>query len=58
MEAREYLVLEGTFSDEIGDYSEGYYVRNPPGSRHHAFTEGGCTILVKLWQFAVDDSRR
>ena len=51
----EYLVLEGTFSDESGDYSRGYYVRNPPGSHHKPFTKQGCTIFVKLWQFEADD---
>ncbi len=51
----EYLVLDGTFSDESGDYSAGYYVRNPPGSRHKPFTREGCTILVKLCQFSADD---
>ena len=29
----EFLVLAGVFSDEHGDYGEGTYVRNPPGSR-------------------------
>ncbi len=28
----EFLVLEGTFADELGEYSAGTYVRNPPGS--------------------------
>ena len=51
----EYLVLEGIFSDESGDYGPGFYVRNPPGSRHKPFTKDGCTILVKLCQFAEDD---
>jgi anti-sigma factor ChrR (cupin superfamily) len=30
----EFLVLEGTFSDERGDYPRGSYVRNPPGTAH------------------------
>jgi len=51
----EYLVLEGTFSDESGDYGPGFYVRNPPGSRHQPFTKDGCTIMVKLCQFDEDD---
>lgn len=46
----EYLVLEGTFSDESGDYGKGYYVRNPPGSSHAPHSEKGCTIFVKLCQ--------
>ena len=30
----EILVLEGTFSDEQGDYPTGTYLRNPVGSSH------------------------
>ena len=47
----EYLVLDGVFSDESGDYSAGHYVRNPPGSSHTPFTREGATIFVKLRQF-------
>lgn len=50
----EFLVLEGVFSDETGDYPAGHYVRNPPGSGHTPFSKEGCRILVKLRQF--DDS--
>ncbi|OOY18161.1 cupin domain-containing protein [Thioclava sp. DLFJ4-1] len=51
----EYLVLEGVFQDESGDYPAGTYVRNPPQTRHRPGSEGGCTIFVKLWQFDPDD---
>ena len=34
----EFLVLEGTFSDERGHYPVGTYVRNPPGSAHAPFS--------------------
>ena len=51
----EFLVLEGTFQDEHGDFPAGSYVRNPPGSRHVPASSGGCTILVKLRQFDPDD---
>lgn len=51
----EFLVLEGTFSDETGDYPAGSYVRNPEGTSHAPHTEEGATILVKLRQFAADD---
>ena len=46
----EYFVLEGTFSDQSGDYGAGFYVRNPPGSSHAPHSENGCTIFVKLCQ--------
>src|SRR5262245_19081476 len=48
----EYLVLDGVFSDEHGDYPVGTYVRNPPGSRHSPRTAPGCIILVKLRQMS------
>lgn len=51
----EFLVLEGVFSDENGDYPAGTYVRNPPTSRHTPGSRPGCTIFVKLWQFDPGD---
>jgi anti-sigma factor ChrR (cupin superfamily) len=51
----EFLVLEGVFQDEHGDYPAGYYIRNPPTSAHTPGSTVGCTIFVKLWQFAPDD---
>jgi anti-sigma factor ChrR (cupin superfamily) len=46
----EFFVLEGVFSDENGDYGEGYYVRHPIDSSHTPFSKTGCVILVKLRQ--------
>ena len=54
----EYLVIEGVFSDENGDFPVGSYVRNPPGSRHAPHTEGGCTIFVKLRQMNKEDQKQ
>jgi anti-sigma factor ChrR (cupin superfamily) len=54
----EILVLEGTFSDERGDYGAGTYLRNPVGSNHAPFSEHGCTILVKLHQMHPADQQR
>lgn len=51
----EYLVLEGVFQDEHGDFPAGSYVRNPPQSSHTPRSDEGATILVKLWQFDMDD---
>lgn len=51
----EFLVLEGVFSDEHGDFGPGMYLRNPVGSSHKPFSREGCTILVKLWQMAPED---
>ena len=51
----EFVVLEGVFQDEHGDYPQGSYVRNPPQSSHTPGSEQGCVILVKLWQFQPED---
>lgn len=54
----EFLVLEGVFQDQWGDYPAGSYVRNPPGTAHAPASAQGCTILVRLWQFAQGDTGR
>jgi hypothetical protein len=51
----EFLVLDGIFQDEHGDYPAGTYVRNPPTSSHTPGSEPGCTIFVKLWQLDPED---
>jgi len=47
----EFIVLEGVFQDEHGDYAAGSYIRNPPQSSHTPGSDDGCVIFVKLWQF-------
>jgi hypothetical protein len=54
----EFLVLDGVFSDDQGDYPPGCYVRNPPGSGHSPYSKNGCRILVKLRQFDPQDLAR
>jgi anti-sigma factor ChrR (cupin superfamily) len=52
----ELLVLQGSFADEYGEYTAGSYLRNPIGSSHSpVIGDQGCTIFVKLGQFAKDD---
>lgn len=51
----EFLVLEGVFQDEHGDFPAGSYIRNPPTTSHTPGSEAGCTIFVKLWQFDLAD---
>lgn len=51
----EFIVLEGVFEDDYGDWPVGSYIRNPPTSSHTPGSKPGCTIFVKLWQFDVDD---
>jgi anti-sigma factor ChrR (cupin superfamily) len=54
----EILVLEGTLSDELGDYGPGSYLKNPPGSSHAPFSVDGCTLFVKLRHLQPQDSER
>jgi len=51
----EFFILDGVFQDEHGDYPAGSYIRNPPQSKHTPGSEPGCVMLVKLWQFDLDD---
>ncbi len=54
----EFIVLEGTFSDQSGDFEKGCYVRNPAGYHHAPFSKDGCIIFVKLCQFETGDGTR
>lgn len=51
----EFLVLDGVFQDEHGDFPAGAYIRNPPTTHHTPGSALGCTIFVKLWQFDPAD---
>ncbi len=44
----EILVLDGTFSDEHGDYPALSWLRSPHLSQHQPFCLDGCLILVKV----------
>jgi anti-sigma factor ChrR (cupin superfamily) len=50
----EIFVLDGVFSDENGDYPAGTYLLNPDGTSHAPFSKDGCTLFVKLRQYAGD----
>lgn len=52
----EFLVLDGVFQDEHGDFPVGTYVRNPMNTRHTPASEPGCEIFVKLWQFESSET--
>ncbi|MGF1719004.1 cupin domain-containing protein [Vibrio kyushuensis] len=55
----EFVVLEGTFSDDHQDYLKGSYVRNPIGTSHKPkIGKGGATIFVKLHQFDPNDTEQ
>jgi ChrR Cupin-like domain len=51
----EFLVLDGFFQDEHGDFPAGSYIRNPPTSHHTPGSAPGCVLFVKLWQFDLAD---
>ena len=53
----EFIVLEGVFQDEHGNFPVGSYVRNPPTSSHTPGSEPGCTIFVKLCKFILKCDR-
>jgi anti-sigma factor ChrR (cupin superfamily) len=53
----EILVLSGIFSDEHGDYPEGWYLRNPPDSGHRPSSRDGTLIFVKLRQMAQHETQ-
>ena len=50
-DGEEILVLEGTFSDQHGDYPAGSFLLNPEGFVHAPFSREGCVLLVKLRQY-------
>jgi anti-sigma factor ChrR (cupin superfamily) len=46
------VVLEGTQSDENGDYHAGSVVTNAPGTQHSVWSQAGCTVLIH-WSLPV-----
>lgn len=54
----EIFVIDGTLSDEYGNYGPGTYLKNPPGSSHAPFSEGGCTLFVKLRHLDPEDTAK
>ncbi|MHB1513567.1 MAG: cupin domain-containing protein [Acidiferrobacter sp.] len=46
------FVIEGSQSDEHGEYPAGSYVFNPAGSRHSVNSRDGCLVLIQ-WRGPV-----
>lgn len=46
------LVLEGTQSDDHGDYGAGTLIINPVDTDHEVWTREGCVVLVQ-WNLPV-----
>ena len=55
---KEVFVLEGTFQDERGSYPVNSYMRFPPGCRQEAYSDSGCLLFVKTWQFDKKDQNQ
>ena len=47
------IVLEGTQSDERGDYPAGSVILNPEGTTHAVWSTDGCVVLIQ-WQRPVE----
>ena len=54
----EILVLDGTLSDEAGDYGPGTYLKNPPGPEYVRFSKDGCILFVKQRHINPADNER
>ena len=46
------LVLEGTQSDERGNYPAGSLILNPEGTSHSVWSDLGCVVLIQ-WEKPV-----
>jgi anti-sigma factor ChrR (cupin superfamily) len=46
------VVLDGTQSDDGGDYAAGTLVLNPAGTEHSVWTKAGCVVLIQ-WDLPV-----
>ena len=46
------IVLEGTQSDERGDYPAGSVILNPEGTVHSVWSTDGCVVFIQ-WQLPV-----
>ncbi len=57
-DGEEILVLEGTFSDDRGDWPAGSYLLNPEGYSHAPASREGCVLFVKLRQYAGPGRRQ
>ena len=54
----EVFVLDGEFCDDSGRFGPGSYIRNPPGSAHAPWSDGGGVLFVKLRYFDPADQVR
>ena len=57
-DGEEILVLDGVFEDQTGSYPAGTFLLNPEGFSHAPGSGSGCTLFVKLRQYAGRDRPR
>ncbi len=43
----EIFVIDGSFSDENGNYEAGHWLRFPIGAEHRPQTDSGCALYIK-----------
>lgn len=55
-EVKEIFVIEGTWSDELGDYPRYSWVRYSPNCPYHPASKDGCLIYVKT--YPADNTKR
>jgi anti-sigma factor ChrR (cupin superfamily) len=47
------LVLQGSQSDERGEYPQGSLILNPEGTSHRVWSDKGCVVLIQ-WTLPVE----
>jgi anti-sigma factor ChrR (cupin superfamily) len=47
------LVLQGSQSDERGEYPQGSLILNPEGTSHRVWSDEGCVVLIQ-WTLPVE----
>lgn len=56
-EVKEVFLIEGTWSDELGQYPTGSWLRYPPQVPYSPASEEGCLIYVKTYPIADEAER-
>lgn len=54
---KEIFLVEGSWSDELGSYPTGSWLRYPPNCPYSPFSETGCLIYVKTYPVADERER-
>ena len=57
-QGEEIIVLEGEYTDELGVYPAGSYIKNPTGTQHTSTTGSGCVLFVKQGHLQQEDTER